>query len=195
MKKAIFATAVAGGMMMTAPASAAIYTYETNIGNGIGQTQITIDTNARTATFQGNNINLVIGDSDLANWQPDLSRYGTTFKADSMSGTFTRYGRTYNAFFSSRPKHTQFRLGDNYSFLWMYGRDQRGRIFDFDGKGYRTIYTSSTGGSTSSSSSSSSGGTPVPAPGALGLFGLGLAALGFGRFGRRRRKKAELATA
>jgi hypothetical protein len=188
MKKALYTAAILGGMMMTAPASAAIYTYETNIGNGIGQTQVTIDTTAQTATFAGNNINLVMSDSNLSSWTPDLSTYGSTYRADSMTGTFTRNGITYNAYFSSSPKHTQFRLGDNYSFLWMYGRDQWGRIFDFDGKGTSTTYTSTTGGSTTS-------GTPVPAPGALGLLGLGLAALGFGRFGRRRRKATALAAA
>lgn len=174
--------AVLAAMAVAAPASAAIYTYETNIGNGIGRTEVTIDTVANTATFKGSNIDLVMSDDSFANWTPDLSRRGTTYKVDSMSGTFTRRGRTYDAFFSSNPKHTQFRLGDKYSFLWMYGRDRWGRVFDFDGKGKWTKYTSSTGGSTTS------GGTPVPAPGIMGLFGLALAAIGLGRFGRRRRR-------
>lgn len=187
MKKALHIAALVGGMMIATPASAAIYTYDTDIGNGIGQTTVTIDTTAQTATFQGANIDLLMNDSNLASWTPNLSRYGKTYKADTLSGTFTRNGRTYSAYFSSSPKHTQFRLGDKYSFLWMYGRDQWGRTFDFDGKGNSTTYTSTTGSSTTS-------GTPVPAPGALGLFGLGLAALGFGRLGRRRRKSTDLAS-
>ncbi len=185
MKKALLTAGALAVMAAATPASAAIYKYETNIGNGIGLTEITIDTDAQTAKFQGRNIDLLMKDSDLANWKPDLTRWGTTNWVDSLSGTFTRYGRHYTAYWSSNPKRTQFRLGDNYSFLWLYGRDRWGRTFDFDGKGTWTRYTSSTGGSSS--------GTQVSEPGALGLLGLALAALAFGQRGRRRRKTMRFA--
>ncbi|MEP2990738.1 MAG: PEP-CTERM sorting domain-containing protein [Parasphingorhabdus sp.] len=173
MKKIAIITATAALLVSMSPANAAIYNYQTYISNGIGNANVSIDTTAKTATWTGSNINLTMKDSDIANWNQDLSRWGTTNKVDSISGTFTRYGRQYDAYWSSRPKHTQFRLGDQYSFLWMYGRDQWGRTYDFDGKGSYTKYTGSTGGST--------GGTPVPAPGILGLLGLALAGLGIAR--------------
>lgn len=177
MKKTILAAAAALGAIVTTTASAAIYNYDTHIGNGIGDASIAIDTDAMTATWTGANIDLVMTDADLANWQPDLGTWGTTYAVDSLSGTFTRFGTQYDAFWSSSPKHTQFRLGDSYSFLWMYGRDSSGATFDFDGKGDSTTFTGST---------TSTSGTPVSEPGILGLFGMALGLLAFGRFRRRK---------
>lgn len=177
MKKTVLATAAALGVIGATAASAAIYNYTTNISNGIGDVTVSIDTDALTATWTGANINLVMTDADFANWQPDLSTWGTTYTVDSISGTFTRYGTQYDAYWSSSPKHTQFRLGDSYSFLWMYGRDRWGRTLDFDGKGTSTTYTGST---------TSTSGTPVSEPGILGLFGMALGLLAFGRFRRRK---------
>ena len=180
MNKTILASAAALGVIGATAATAAIYTYDTNISNGIGDATVTIDTDAMTATWTGANIDLVMTDSDLANWQPDLSTWGSTNRVDSLSGTFTRYGTQYDAYWSSSPKHTQFRLGDSYSFLWMYGRDSAGATFDFDGKGSSTTLTSST------TSTSGTSGTPVSEPGILGLFGMALGLLAFGRFRRRK---------
>lgn len=187
MKKTLIITTLAVGLVLAAPAKAAIYNYSTYIGNGIGAANVTVDTAQRTASFTGRNINLTFGDRDLANFRGgnlQTSDRTPTYLTDSVSGTFRRNGISYTALQSSRPKRTQFELASNRSFVWFYGRDRWGRILDFDGKGNYTRFTGSSGGSTSSS-----GGTPVPAPGMLGLLGLGLAGLAFGR--RRNARKVK----
>lgn len=178
MKKTMILAGLAATITAAAPASAAIYNYDAYISNGIGNANIAIDSSAGTATYSGRNIDLTVSSNKLKGFTGATKK--TTYLASDISGTFSRYGRTYNAFHSTRPKYTQISLGNNFNFLWTYGRDRWGRIYDFDGKG-NLKYTGSTGGS--------SGGTPVPAPGILGLFGLGLAGLAFGR--RRTMVKAK----
>jgi len=178
MKKTLILAGLAATAAAASPASAAIYNYDAYINNGIGTANVTVDSTAGTATYSGRNIDLTVTSDKLKSFSGATNR--STYLASDISGTFTRYGRTYNAYQSTTPKYTQIALGGNSNFLWTYGRDRWGRTFDFDGKG-TLKYTGSTGGST--------GGTPVPAPGVLGLFGLGLAGLAFGR--RRKMVKAK----
>ena len=250
MKKFALVTASLAALLAAQPASAAIYNYQTSFDGEIGTTNVTIDTVAGTANFRGRNINLTMTGASIRNFNPNLGSYGTTYKVDSISGWLTRerkflfgtrWTETVNAFWSSWPKHTQFRLGNDSSFLWLYGRNGNNMPRDIDAKGTWTSYTGSTSGSSTSGSSTSgsstssggssggsnchwarrlrgecgssssssstssggsttsggtstsggstttSGGTPVPAPGMLGLFGMAILALGFGR--RRRFKK------
>lgn len=149
----------AGAVMASAPASAAIHTYDTTIGNGIGAVEITVDTNAQTMTIKGANADLVLRDSDFANWKPNRSRSEPSLSVDDISGTFTRNGKTYDAFFSKSPKWTKIDLESDKTFFWTYGRDSNGKVFDFDGKSGGVTYTSSTGGSSTSTSSGGSSGS------------------------------------
>lgn len=180
MKKTLIITGIAATLAAQSPAQAAIYDYNAYINNGIGNAKVTVDSTAGTATYTGRNIDLTVTSNKLKGFTG--ANRNTTYLASDISGTFTRYGRTYNAYQSTRPKYTQIALSGNSNFLWTYGRDRWGRTFDFDGKG-KLRYTGSTGGST--------GGTPVPAPGVLGLLGLGVAGLAFGR--RRKALKAKVA--
>lgn len=224
LKKHIIASAaLAASIAASAPASAAVYNYNTYIGNGIGRATLTIDTIAGTASYKGGNIDVTMTGNSIKNFQGGTRPDYKYFRVDDIQGTFTRYGRTYTAYPSTSPKHTSFAIGFDSSsstpqnFFWTYGRDSWGRTLDFDGKGWNS--TSSTGGSTStggtttststggstsststggststgststgSSTSTSTGGTPVPAPAALVLFGLGAAGL----FGRRKFAKKNL---
>jgi len=174
-KPLLFVTVATAAVALSNPASAALYTYDAYISNGIGNAQITVDSVAGTARYSGANIDLTVTSNSLVGFN-GTNRRSTRYRASGISGTFTRYGRTYNAYASTTPKYTQIALRNGRNFLWTYGRDNRGRRYDFDGKG-SLRHTGSTGGST--------GGTPVPEPGVIGLFGLSLAGLWLGL---RRRK-------
>jgi hypothetical protein len=236
MKMTIMAAALLATTAIAAPASATTFEYDVTLGNGIGAARLTVDTNARTATYRGANINLTLTDNDLRNFNGGV--IDRTFSADNAVGTFTANGIAYTARFDPwRPTNynidTQGPTLDNS--LWIQGRDSRGNTQSFDFKGGLTVPppsgststggstgstggstggttstggstggttstggstggTTSTGGSTGGTTSTgggstgggstgggSTGGTPVPAPGALLLFGLGAAGLFAGR--------------
>jgi len=165
----IAAFAVAG------PASAGVVTYDTVIGNGIGAATLVIDGDAGTARYTGANVDLTLSGDAFKGF--DGIDGTTRLMADDIVGTFTRNGTTYDAFASTQPKHTKLSLTSSTNFLWTFGRDSDGNLFDFDGKGELSLVSTcqtNCGGNTSGGSSSGGGQVPVPAPltliGAMALF-------------------------
>lgn len=153
MKKTLIVTALIPALLAASPASAAIYEYTSHFKGDLGDVDIVINTETLTTTWTGQNINLVMTDSDLADWNPVLYRWGKDKNyVDSATGWFRTNGKVYDAQWSSSPKHTQFQLGWDYGWLWIYGVDDQGKRIDYDTKGsYGTEYTSTTGGTTTSS--------------------------------------------
>jgi len=143
MIKTASATAIAM-IALAAPASATVFNYESTIGNGIGDTNIAIDSTTGTARLTGDNINLTLQGASLIGF--DGTDVYQAYETDSIDGTFTRNGTTYDAFQSSEPKHTQLALGNDFSFLWTFGTDPNGNTFDFDGKGNLTLASTTPGG-------------------------------------------------
>jgi len=185
---ALAATATA--LTLAAPANAAVFTYDAVIGNGIGAAKLVIDGDAGTARYSGTNIDLTLSGDSFKGFD-GAAGSKQTLRADAIDGTFTRNGTTYDAYASTRPKHTLLQISADSNFLWTYGKDGNGRTFDFDGKGSLSLVSScqtACGGGSSSGGSSSGGGTSsgggqVPAPAPLAL----IAAMGL--FGAWRRKK------
>lgn len=167
-------------LLLAAPANAAVFTYDAVISNGIGAAKLVIDNDAGTARYTGANVDLTLSGNSFKTFNGTAG--GTKrLKADDITGTFTRFGTTYDAFASVRPKHTLININSGSNFLWTYGRDSNGKLFDFDGKGSLSLVStcqSNCGGG------SSSGGGQVPSPAPLGL----IAAMGL--FGAWRRKRA-----
>ncbi|MEP0189771.1 MAG: PEP-CTERM sorting domain-containing protein [Erythrobacter sp.] len=156
----------ATSMVVAAPASATIFEYTFNDGD-----VLTIDTDAGTGSWVGEDINATFSSPDFASFQGGAS--------PSLSATLTSISgsRLINGAFqpvSSNPRHPEMLItrngGERFN-LWanwgnpIVGGDYVRRITDFTA-------------------------TEVPAPGMLGLFGLALIALGLGR---RRRSKVTAA--
>ncbi len=166
LKIGIASLMAAGTMMAAAPASATIFEY--GFGNG---DRLAIDTETQTATWVGTNINTTMTSPDFANFtggeNPNLMATLT-----SLDGTRIINGNTYtdnplNINTSHPQKLIGYGTGKFNLWAW-WGPNREG------GDYVRTATSYSV--------------SEVPAPGMLGLFGLGLAALGFRA--RRRRKTA-----
>ena len=155
-------------MAAAAPASATIFEYTFNDGD-----VLTIDSDAGTGTWVGDDINASFESPDLQGFQGG--------ETPSLSATLTSItgSRLINGSFqdvSSDPRHPEMLIatGDGSRFnLWANWGDP---IVGGDYVRQITGFSVNPGGS-----------TDVPAPGMLGLFGLALAALGLGW---RRRKAA-----
>ncbi len=158
----------AGSMMAAAPASAAIFEYEMTNGD-----VMTIDTDAKTGTWVGNNIDVAFAGEELGAFQggenPSFS-----FTLSEMTGTRNIRGTDY----------TPTTVNGNRTHPWMLKTNRDGRINLWSWWGDPVIagdYVKKVGDYRV---------IDVPAPGMLGLFGLALVALGLGR---RRRIKASAA--
>ncbi len=166
LKLGIAGLMAAGTMMAAAPASATIFEY--GFGNG---DKLAINTDTQTATWVGTNINATMTSPDFANFtggpKPNLMATLT-----SLDGTRIINGQTYtDNETQSETSHPQKLIGygtGRFNLWAWWGPNKEGSDY------WRTAKTYSA--------------TEVPAPGMLGLFGLGLAALGFRA--RRRRKMA-----
>ncbi len=155
----------AGTLSVAAPASAAIFEYQLDGG---GDHVLTINTETQTGTLTGNNVNATFTSPDFADFEggevPSLM-------ATLTSITGTRIVRGNLVEITSNPRHPEMlktELGGTRWNLWANWGDP---IVAGDFRRFIGSYTN------------------VPAPGMVGLFGLALIALGFGR--RRRTKFAK----
>lgn len=165
-------------MAVSAPATAGIFTYDVDLGRGLGQASLVIDSTAATATYAGANIDLTVTSSDLlgfAGSDPTTA----VFQADDIAGTFTSRGTTYDAVLSTG-RTPLFRLGGGSASIWTSVVDSLGNARGFDFGGTTTFVSLTT-----PPPAATPGGGSVPVP-ATALFILaGLAGIG----GAMRRKK------
>lgn len=185
--------AIVVALSFTSIAHAETFQFNTDFG-GV-QTLVTFDTTAGTVSYVGGNTNVTFGGADLSNFANRGSNDQYFFS--SASGVISANGRTFEANANQQPR-IRFLNNGNID-LWAGGFDADGRRRNVDIDGSLTPFTpppvtststgglSSTGGTPGTPPAGGSGGTDVPAPGILGLLGLGLAGLAFGR----RRKTAK----
>lgn len=195
---AIAALSVAG------TANAEIFQYDTEFGGA--QTRVTIDTQAGTASYVGGGTNVTFSGADFSNFTGiDTNEI---FFFTSVSGVVSDRGRVFTPFVDNNSGEARLRFRNNgQSEIWSaaFNEDGARRNFDIDsgplgdpiapppaGGSTSTGGLTSTGGATGSTGGNpgapaGGGGTDVPAPGILGLLGLGLAGLAFGR--RRKNTK------
>lgn len=163
-KQAAIALA-ASSMAFAAPASATIFEYEMTNGD-----VLTIDTDQQSGTWKGKKIDVAFSDPSLANFQGG-AKPSFSYTLANMTGFRNIGGKSF----------TPTTVNGNRTHPWMLKTASNNRINLWSWWGDPVVagdYVKKIGGFTA---------TEVPAPGMLGLFGLALVALGFGR---RRRKTA-----
>ena len=155
-KPALSAAAAVAAVTLSNPASAALFTYNQTNGD-----VLTIDNQSGIGTLKGANINTTFTSDDFKTFQGGAKPSGLMFILATLDGTRTVGGVAY----ADNPSHTQKLLFES-----------RGRVNLWSYWGNPVVagdYITTIGSYTPP--------TPVPAPGILGLFGLGLAGLAFGR--------------
>lgn len=172
-KKAILIAACSSAVFTFAsPATAAIWRYEMTNGDVLH-----INTDTQKGWLFGDTIEAYFNTPEFANFQGGATPTGM-YTLAHLGGY--RIVDGVKAF--QNPSHEQILkfMPDGVVNLWSFWGDP------VVAKDYLTTISSS-------STSSSTGGSQVPAPGVLGLFGLGLAGLGFAR--RRKMAKVNKVTA
>ena len=187
--------AIISAASFTTIAQAQVFSYNNTLGGS--PVILTVDVGAGTANYSGSGTNVTYTGGNFSSFDP-ASPSGS-FSFTGVSGTINSGGATLTPVIGSGPARIRFN-GVSSTNLWTRAVDPTGTASAFDIPGTFSLIPptstssgglSSTGGTGSSSSGGSSGGgssggTSVPAPGVLGLLGLGLAGLAFGR----RRKKS-----
>lgn len=172
-KKAMLIAACGGAALVSAnPATAAVWRYTMTNGD-----VLRIDTETQKGWLIGTNIEAYFNTPEFANFQGGATPTGSYTLAQLGGYRIINGVKQFQ-----NPSHTQvlkFLTGNRVN-LWS--------VWGNPGVGGDYITTIS-----SSSTSTSTGGTAVPAPGVLGLFGLGLAGIGFAR--RRKSVKPNTVTA
>lgn len=167
-KLALFAATAVAAITLSNPASAALFTYSTTSGT------LTIDNVSGIGTLKDAAVNATFTSPDFLGFQGGTQPATTTnltFVLTALTGTRIINGVSY----TPNPQHQQVLklYTTNAINLWSnWGNPAVGG----DYVTYITGYTPPKPG------------TPVPAPGILGLFGLGMVGLAFGR----RRKAAKI---
>lgn len=174
MKTAITTAAIAMAattMVAAAPASATIFEYEMSDGD-----ILTINTDNGTGSWIGDDMNVSFAGDELRSFQGGANP-SFMFTLSDMTGTRTIRGQDFTP---TRQNGSRFHpwmiktTSNNRINLWSWwGNPVVAGDYVRGIAGYRVV--------------------DVPAPGVLGLFGLALVALGFGR--RRKRIKAATAAA
>lgn len=172
-KKAMLIVACGGASLVSAnPATAAIWRYTMTNGDILN-----INTDTQKGWLFGDTIEAYFNTPEFANFQGGATPTGM-YTLAHLGGY--RIVDGVKAF--QNPSHEQILkfMPDGVVNLWSFWGDP------VVAKDYLTTISSSSTGS-------STGGTAVPAPGVLGLFGLGLAGIGFAR--RRKSVKPNTVTA
>lgn len=173
MMKTMFKTAAiamaATATLAAAPASATIFEYDMSDGD-----ILTINTDTGTGTWIGDDMNVAFAGDELKSFQGG-DNPSFMFTLSSMTGTRTIHGVDYTP---TRQNGSRFHP-------WMLKTASNNRINLWSWWGNPVVAGDYVRGISDFRV------VDVPAPGVLGLFGLALVALGFGR--RRRRIKAAAA--
>lgn len=180
--------AIVAAASVSTMAHAQVFSYNTTLGGN--PVVLSIDTNNGTATYTGSGTNVTYSGADFSSFNPSDPRGAFTFSG--ATGTINNAGTDLTPVTGRTPSRIRFRR-DGTTSLWTRAEDASGTRAPFDLPGpFSPVPPTSTssgglsstgGGSTGGGSTGggSSGGTSVPAPGILGLLGLGLAGLAFGR--------------